>query len=116
SWVYAQKQDTGAAPVQEPGPPAVDTAVPETELPRLPTPPARVSPETLRLLEMIERKNRELKKREEDLLLKEKNLKVLEQKILSDLKKIEDALARTEEMLGIKKDLIEKNVQSLVRA
>ena len=51
-----------------------------------------------RLLEMIERKNRELKKREEELLLKEKNLEVLEKKILSDLQKIEEALARIEKV------------------
>ena len=39
------------------------------------------------VLEMIERKNRELKKREEELLLKEKNLQALEKKVLSDRKK-----------------------------
>ena len=88
----------------------------QTEPPQLPTQPASVSPETLRLLEMIERKNRELKKREEELLFKEKNLEALEKKVLSDLQKIEEALARSEEMVGIKKDLIEKNVKSLVKA
>ena len=88
----------------------------QTEPPQLPTQPASVTPETLRLLEMIERKNRELKKREEELLLKEKNLRELEKKVLSDLQKIEEALARSEEMVGIKKDLIEKNVKALVKA
>jgi flagellar motility protein MotE (MotC chaperone) len=106
SLAYAQNSPT--AP--EPTPPV------QTEQPQLPTQPATVSPETLRLLEMIERKNRELKKREEELLLKEKNLKALETKILGDLQKIEEALARSEEMVGIKKDLIEKNVKSLVKA
>ena len=106
TWAYAQNPQT--AP--EPTPPA------QTEPPQLPTQPASVSPETLRLLEMIERKNRELKKREEELLLKEKNLEALEKKVLSDLQKIEEALARSEEMVGIKKDLIEKNVKALVKA
>jgi flagellar motility protein MotE (MotC chaperone) len=106
SWVYAQNPQT----TPEPTPRA------QTEPPQLPTQPASVSPETLRLLEMIERKNRELKKREEELLLKEKNLEALEKKVLSDLQKIEDALARSEEMVGIRKDLIEKNVKALVKA
>jgi flagellar motility protein MotE (MotC chaperone) len=104
SWAYAQNSQTPPAPQAQ------------TEPPQLPTQPASVSPETLRLLEMIERKNRELKKREEELLLKEKNLEALEKKILSDLQKIEDALTRSEEMVGIRKDLIEKNVKALVKA
>jgi flagellar motility protein MotE (MotC chaperone) len=106
SWAYAQNSQT-----------APDlTPKAETEPPQLPTQPASVSPETLRLLEMIERKNQELKKREKELLLKEKNLQLLEEKVLSDLQKIEEALARSEEMVGIKKDLIEKNVKGLVKA
>ena len=108
SWVYAQNS-------QQPPPPEAAPKA-QTEPPQLPTRPASVSPETLRLLEMIERKNRELKKREEELLLKEKNLEALEKKVLSDLQKIEDALARSEEMVGIRKDLIEKNVKALVKA
>jgi flagellar motility protein MotE (MotC chaperone) len=106
SWAYAQNSQT----TPEPTPNA------QTEPPQLPTQPASVSPETLRLLEMIERKNRELKKREGELLLKEKNLEALEKKVLSDLQKIEEALARSEEMVGIRKDLIEKNVNALVKA
>ncbi|MDH5763058.1 MAG: hypothetical protein OEZ51_08755 [Nitrospinota bacterium] len=106
----AYAQNTPSELPAESAPPA------QVEPPQLPTQPATVSPETLRLLEMIERKNRELKKREEELLLKEKNLKALETKILGDLQKIEEALARSEEMVGIKKDLIEQNVKSLVKA
>jgi flagellar motility protein MotE (MotC chaperone) len=106
SWAYAQNSQTAPAPIPKA----------QTEPPQLPTQPATVSPETLRLLEMIERKNRELKKREEELLLKEKNLEALEKKVLSDLQKIEEALARSEEMVGIRKDLIEKNVKALVKA
>jgi len=104
SWTYAQNSQTPPTPKAQ------------TEPPQLPTQPASVSPETLRLLEMIERKNRELKKREEELLLKEKNLEALEKKILSDLQKIEEVLTRSEEMVGIRKDLIEKNVKALVKA
>ena len=106
SWTYAQNSQITPEP----------TPKTQTEPPQLPTQPASVSPETLRLLEMIERKNRDLKKREEELLLKEKNLEALEKKVLSDLQKIEEALARSEEMVGIKKDLIEKNVKALVKA
>ncbi|MCF8723478.1 flagellar motility protein MotE (MotC chaperone) [Nitrospina gracilis] len=71
--------------------------------------------ETFRMLEMIEKKNRELEKREEELALREKNLKDLEKKVRSDLQKIEEALARSEEQVGIKRDLIQKNVESLVK-
>lgn len=71
--------------------------------------------ETFRMLEMIEKKNRELKKREEELALREKNLKELEKQIKSDLQKVEEALSRSEELVGIKHDLIEKNVNSLVK-
>ncbi len=108
SWTYAQDSQTS----QQSKPTSKVQIIP----PQLPTQPASVSAETLRLLEMIERKNHELKKREEELLLKEKNLQELEKKILSDLQKIEEALARSEEMVGIKKDLIEKNVKALVKA
>ena len=66
-------------------------------------------------MELIEKKNRELKKREAELLLREKNLESLEQKVRADLKKIETALIRSEEQVGIKRDLIEKNVNSLVK-
>ncbi len=83
--------------------------------PELPPEPPRINPETLRMMEMIERKNRELKERDEQMTLREKNLQALEAKIKSDLKKIEVALARSEEQVGIKRDLIEKNVNNLVK-
>jgi len=82
---------------------------------RLPMKPSALNPETLRLMELIEKKNRELKKREAELLLREKNLESLEQKVRADLKKIEEALIRSEEQVGIKRDLIEKNVNSLAK-
>lgn len=83
--------------------------------PELPPEPPGINPETLRMMEMIERKNRELKQREEQMALREKNLQALEAKIKSDLEKIEVALARSEEQVGIKRDLIEKNVNNLVK-
>lgn len=122
TWAHSQNGQPRTTAVQSPGSPAANAETQRsalqapTEPPQLPTQPASVSPETLRLLEMIERKNRELKKREEELLLKEKNLQALEQKILADLQKIEEVLVRSEAMVGIKKDLIEKNVKSLVKA
>jgi len=85
------------------------------EKPRLPQKASSLNPETLRMIEMIEKKSRELKKREQELLLREENLKLLEEKVRADLKKIEEALARSEEQVGIKRDLIEKNVKSLVK-
>ena len=89
--------------------------VPPPTKPELPPPPPSLNPETLRMMEMIERKNRELRQREENLALREKNLKTLEAKVREDLKKIEEALARSEELVGIKRDLIEKNVNNLVK-
>ena len=82
---------------------------------KLPRKPSALNPETLRLMEMIEKKHRELKKREAELLLREKNLEALEQKVRADLNKIEEALIRSEELVGIKRDLIEKNVISLMK-
>lgn len=82
---------------------------------KLPGKPSALNPATLRLMEMIEKKNWELKKRETGLLLREKNLELLEQKVRADLKKIEDALIRSEEQVGIKRDLIEKNIIALVK-
>ncbi len=85
------------------------------EKPKLPQNPSALNPETLRMLEMIAKKNEDLKRREEELQLRESNLKILEEKVLADLKKIEEVLARSEEQVGIKRDLIEKNVKSLVK-
>ncbi|GJL79643.1 MAG: hypothetical protein NPINA01_26320 [Nitrospinaceae bacterium] len=82
----------------------------------LPGPVPGVSPETFRMIEMIEKKNRDLKRREAEIALKEKRLQTLEQKIGQDLKKIEDAIARSQEQIGIQKDLIKKNVEGLIKA
>lgn len=75
-----------------------------------------ISPETFRMIEMIEKKNRELKRREAEITIKEQRLKTLEQNILKDLKKIEDAIARSEQQIGIQKNLIKENVAGLVKA
>ncbi len=83
---------------------------------KLPGPVPGVSPETFRMIEMIEKKNRDLKRREEDIKLKEQQLLTLQQQIQNDLKKIEDAIARSQEQIGIQKNLIKENVEALVKA
>jgi len=82
----------------------------------LPDPVPGISPETFRMIEMIEKKNRDLKRREDRITLKEQRLKILERTILKDLKKIEDAIARSEEQIGIQKNLIKENVAGLIKA
>jgi flagellar motility protein MotE (MotC chaperone) len=82
----------------------------------LPDPVPGISPETFRMIEMIEKKNRDLKRREALIALKEQRLKTLEKNILKDLKKIEDAIARSEEQIGIQKNLIKENVAGLIKA
>ena len=67
------------------------------------------------MMEMIEKKSRELKKREEELQLKEQTIKVLEQQVHGDLEKIQEALAKSQEQFGMRDGLIEKNVNSLVK-
>ncbi len=59
----------------------------EKEKIQLPGQMPAVSPETFRMIETIENKNRELKKREEKLRLKEVRLEALEAKVRKDLKK-----------------------------
>lgn len=56
--------------------------------PELPPEPAGINPETLRMMEMIERKNRDLKQRENNMALREKNLQALETKIKGTLQKL----------------------------
>ncbi|MFQ5483279.1 MAG: MotE family protein, partial [Nitrospinaceae bacterium] len=102
------------------GPPVFDdetTGTPsiQDKKPELPPPPPALNPDTLRMMEMIEQRSRELREREEEMALKEKNLEALEAKVLGDLKKVERALVRSEAQVGIKRDLIEKNVANLVK-
>jgi flagellar motility protein MotE (MotC chaperone) len=117
-----KKKDAGAPKSKEPGKtsqqPAVEESKPATpppELPKLPSQNSVLNPETLRLLEMIEKKNNEIQRREEELRIKEEQLKNLEQKLLADLKKIDEVVAKSQEQLGIRKDLVDKNINSLVK-
>ncbi|MGV7222380.1 MAG: MotE family protein [Nitrospinales bacterium] len=83
--------------------------------PQLPHNISTTNPETLRLLEIIERKNKDLERRETELLAKEENLKTLELKIREDLQMIEKAMIRSEELAGAKKGMIEENISSLAK-
>jgi flagellar motility protein MotE (MotC chaperone) len=83
--------------------------------PQLPKNISATNPETLRLLEIIERKNKDLERREAELLTKEENLKTLELKIRQDLQTIEKAMVRSEELAGARKGMIEENITSLAR-
>jgi len=83
--------------------------------PSLPQQASAANPETLRLIEMIERKNRELQTREAELQAREENLKTLEKKVREDLQKIEAALVRSEELAGAREGMIETNINSLVK-
>lgn len=102
------------APGTEPSSPEEETQPQEKVA--LPDPVPGISPETFRMIEMIEKKNRDLKRRETEITLKEQRLKTLEQNILNDLKKIEDAIARSELQIGIQKNLIKENVAGLIKA
>jgi len=82
--------------------------------PSVPQRPQSVNVETLRLIERIETKTKELKKREEAVKLKEQQLKNLEKKVEKDLKQIEDAINIGQELLGISEDLNQENLDLLV--
>lgn len=87
----------------------------QKEKPQLPKNISTVNPETLRLIEIIEKKNKDLQRREAELLAREENLKTLEKKIREDLRKIEAAMVRSEELAGAKKGMIEKNINALTK-
>ncbi len=89
---------------------------PEEPPAKLPARPPSISPETFRMIQTIEKKNRELKRREEEIRLKEKHLKALKQAIREDLAKIEGALQRSREQIGLKDELIQENINALVKA
>lgn len=109
--VFAQEEKP-SAPEDESAQEKKEPAAPV----KLPGPVSGISPEAFRMIETIEKKNRDLKKREEQIRLREQRLKTLEQNIQQDLKKIEAAIAKSEQQLGIQKDLVKKNVQALVKA
>ena len=87
----------------------------EKEEVRLPGQMPTASPETFRMLEVIENKNRELKKREEELRLKEVRLEALEAKVLKDLEKIEKSISESKEQMGAQAEKTKANVNSLIK-
>ena len=82
---------------------------------RLPGQTPAISPETFRMIEVIENKNREIKKKEEELRLKEVRLEALEAKILKDLKKIEKSISESKEQMGAQDAKTKANVSSLIK-
>ena len=87
----------------------------EKEKIRLPGQMPAVSPETFRMIETIENKNRELKKREEALRLKEVRLEALEAKVRKDLNKIEKSIFESKEQMGIQDEKNKENVEALIK-
>ena len=82
---------------------------------KLPKQNASINPETFRMMEMIEKKNKELKIREKEVASKEQQLKTLEENIQKNLEKIEQALKESKEQFGEKEKIIKKNVDSLIK-
>jgi len=82
---------------------------------KLPKRSKTISLETLRMMEKIEIKTRELKKREEKIRIREDQLKTLEAKVKQDLQKIEIALKKSKELMNVSTDLREENINSLVK-
>ena len=74
-----------------------------------------INPQSLRLIKMIKQKSKDLEEREKALLEREKRLLAMDEKLLADLKKIEDALLRSQEQIGMTQALLEKNIKSLVK-
>ena len=87
----------------------------EKEKIRLPGQMPAVSPETFRMIETIENKNRELKKREEELRIKQTRLEALEAKVRKDLDKIEKSISESKEQMGIQDEKAKKNVEALIK-
>ena len=82
---------------------------------KLPKQNTSINPETFRMMEMIEKKNKELETREKELTSKEQQLKTLEENIQKDLQKIEQALKESKEQFGEREKIIKKNVDSLIK-
>ena len=73
------------------------------------------SPETFSMIETIENKNRELKKREEELRIKEVRLEALEAKVRKDLEKIEKSISESKEQMGLQDEKTKENVAALIK-
>lgn len=82
---------------------------------RLPSQMPAVSPETFRMIETIEIKNRELKQREEELRLKEVRLQALEAKIRKDLEKIEKSISDSMAAMGAQDEKSKANIEALIK-
>ena len=87
----------------------------EKEKVKLPGQVPGVSPETFRMIETIENKNRELKKREEELSIKEVRLEALEAKVRKDLEKIEKSISESKEQMGLQDEKTKENVAALIK-
>ena len=87
----------------------------EKEKIRLPGQMPAASPETFRMIETIENKNRELKKREEELRIKQTRLEALDAKVRKDLDKIEKSISESKEQMGIQDERTKKNVEALIK-
>ena len=87
----------------------------EKEKIQLPGQVPRVSPETFSMIETIENKNRELKKREEELRIKEVRLEALEAKVRKDLEKIEKSISESKEQMGLQDEKTKENVVALIK-
>ena len=113
---YAQvKQiDEQAAKVREEGK-TLPIEEQEKEKIQLPGQVPGVSPETFRMIETIENKNRELKKREEELRIKEVRLEALEAKVRKDLEKIEKSISESKEQMGLQDEKTKENVAALIK-
>ena len=93
--------------------------VQEKEKIQLPGQMPAVSPETFsetfRMIETIENKNRELKKREEELRIKQTRLEALEAKVRKDLDKIEKNISESIKQMGIQDEKTKENVEALIK-
>jgi flagellar motility protein MotE (MotC chaperone) len=87
----------------------------EKEKIQLPGQVPGVSPETFSMIETIENKNRELKKREEELRIKEVRLEALEAKVRKDLEKIEKSISESKEQMGLQDEKTKENVAALIK-
>ena len=108
-------EETGKVRAETETLPLEDQEAKEKEKVRLPGQTPAVSPETFRMIEIIENKNREIKKKEEELRLKEVRLEALEAKILKDLKKIEKSISESKEQMGAQDAKTKANVNSLIK-
>lgn len=87
----------------------------EKEKIQLPGQIPAVNPETFRMIETIENKNRELKKREEELRLKEVRLEALEAKVRKDLEKIEKSISESKDQMGLQDEKTKENIEALIK-